>query len=137
MIAKRSNRCKVILTAAIIFAVSSAGLFNAEQAIGAPTPKNNDPKAPHTGRQKVKRKMLTANQALKLVESRKEVQDFFAQFRRPRQGATAESKPVIDVEKDGNNWNVHVYESLPDHTATFNWYSVDRFTGKVTPMIKE
>ncbi|MBN8662720.1 MAG: hypothetical protein J0M35_20295 [Candidatus Obscuribacter phosphatis] len=137
MIARRSNRCKVLLAAAIIFAASSAGLLNADQANGAPTSKNADKKAPHTGKQKVKRKMLTANQALKLVESRKEVQDFLAQFRRPRQGATAESKPVIDVERDGNIWNVHVYESLPDHTATFNWYSVDRLTGKITPMIKE
>ncbi|MCA0315132.1 MAG: hypothetical protein LCH63_15055 [Candidatus Melainabacteria bacterium] len=85
-------------------------------------------------KKKKRKKKLTANQALKLVESRKEVQEFFAQFSLPRQGATAESKPVIDVEKDGNKWNVHVYESLPDHTATFNWYSVDRYTGKVTPM---
>jgi hypothetical protein len=85
-------------------------------------------------KKKKRKKKLTANQALKLVESRKEVQEFFAQFSLPRQGATAESKPVIDVEKDGSKWNVHVYESLPDHTATFNWYSVDRYTGKVTPM---
>lgn len=85
-------------------------------------------------KKKKRKKKLTANQALKLVESRKEVQEFFAQFSLPREGATAESKPVIDVEKDGSKWNVHVYESLPDHTATFNWYSVDRYTGKVTPM---
>jgi uncharacterized protein YpmB len=101
---------------------------------------NKDIKTKSTGRppvkkkKKKKKKKLTANQALKLVESRKEVQEFFAQFSLPRQGATAESKPVIDVEKDGNKWNVHVYESLPDHTATYNWYSVDPYTGKVTPM---
>jgi len=85
-------------------------------------------------KKKKRKKKLTAKQALKLVEGRKEVQEFFAQFSLPREGATAESKPVIDVEKDGRKWNVHVYESLPDHTATFNWYSVDRYTGKVTPM---
>ncbi|OPZ85564.1 MAG: hypothetical protein BWY75_02393 [bacterium ADurb.Bin425] len=107
---------------------------------GLKTAGKTEIKTKSTGRPPVKKKKkkrkkkLTANQALKLVESRKEVQEFFAQFSLPREGATAESKPVIDVEKDGSKWNVHVYESLPDHTATFNWYSVDRYTGKVTPM---
>lgn len=30
-----------------------------------------------------------------------------------------------------NAWVVHVYEDLPDHTATFGWYNLDKDTGKV------
>lgn len=161
MIAKRFSLGKVLLAAAsILFTASAGSLANAapqssenasektEIKTDLKTAGNTDLKTAgkteiktkSTGRPPVKKKKkkrkkkLTANQALKLVESRKEVQEFFAQFSLPRQGATAESKPVIDVEKDGSKWNVHVYESLPDHTATFNWYSVDRYTGKVTPM---
>jgi len=29
---------------------------------------------------------------------------------------------------------VHVYEDLPDHTATFNWYEVNVKSGKVTKL---
>ncbi len=157
MIAKRFSLGKVLLAAAsILFTASAGSLANAapqssENAsektdlktagnTGLKTAGKTEIKTKSTGRPPVKKKKkkrkkkLTANQALKLVESRKEVQEFFAQFSLPREGATAESKPVIDVEKDGSKWNVHVYESLPDHTATFNWYSVDRYTGKVTPM---
>lgn len=157
MIAKRFSLGKVLLAAASILFTASAGSLanaapqsseNASEKTDLKTAGNTDLKTAgkteiktkSTGRPPVKKKKkkrkkkLTAKQALKLVEGRKEVQEFFAQFSLPREGATAESKPVIDVEKDGRKWNVHVYESLPDHTATFNWYSVDRYTGKVTPM---
>ena len=29
-----------------------------------------------------------------------------------------------------NAWVVHVYEDLPDHTATFNWYYVNNTQAK-------
>lgn len=37
--------------------------------------------------------------------------------------------------KDPNSWTVHVYESLPTHNATFNWYYVNKETGEITKMI--
>lgn len=78
--------------------------------------------------------LLTAAQAKKLVEERPEVKEWLALFKKPSAKAHPDSKPVIEVEKDGKNWNVHVFESLPDHTATFNWYSVDPATKKISPM---
>ncbi|MBK8224755.1 MAG: hypothetical protein IPK73_27420 [Candidatus Obscuribacter sp.] len=78
--------------------------------------------------------LLTAAQAKKLVEERPEVKEWLALFKKPSAKAHPDSKPVIEVEKDGKNWNVHVFEALPDHTATFNWYSVDPATKKISPM---
>lgn len=78
--------------------------------------------------------LLTAAQAKKLVEERPEVKEWLALFKKPSAKAHPDSKPIIEVEKDGKNWNVHVFEALPDHTATFNWYSVDPATKKISPM---
>ena len=78
--------------------------------------------------------LLTAAQAKKLVEERPEVKEWLALFKKPSAKAHLDSKPVIEVEEDGKNWNVHVFEALPDHTATFNWYSVDPATKKISPM---
>ena len=41
---------------------------------------------------------------------------------------------VYKVEVNGeeeNEFHVQVYEIKDDHTATFNWYSVDKITGEV------
>ncbi|MFD1174899.1 hypothetical protein ACFQ3W_01080 [Paenibacillus puldeungensis] len=70
---------------------------------------------------------VTAAQAMKLVD------DKYGPF-----------APVYTVEVDHETqttYTVHVYEAVIDdpatgvgHTATFNWYDVDKFTGKITPM---
>ena len=40
---------------------------------------------------------------------------------------------VIDHEdKETNSYLIHVYEVVDDHTATFNWYEVDKTTGEIT-----
>jgi len=39
----------------------------------------------------------------------------------------------VDHEED-NTYVIHVYEVTSGHTATFNWYMVDRTTGEVTAM---
>lgn len=33
---------------------------------------------------------------------------------------------------DGKKLVIHVYELLSDHTATFNWYDVDKVTRQIT-----
>ncbi|MBL8085546.1 MAG: hypothetical protein JNN26_23170 [Candidatus Obscuribacter sp.] len=91
-------------------------------------------KAKGTAKGATSQGLLTASQAKKLVEERPEVKEWLALFKKPSAKAHPDSKPVIEVEKDGKNWNVHVFESLPDHTATFNWYSVDPATKKISPM---
>jgi hypothetical protein len=48
--------------------------------------------------------------------------------------AEASADPDDDAnKKSGNkdNYAVHIFENLPDHTATFNWYSVNVKTGHV------
>lgn len=70
---------------------------------------------------------VNADQAVKLVN------DKYGPF-----------NPVYTVEVDHESqttYTVHVYEIVIDdpvtkegHTATFNWYDVDKYTGKITPM---
>jgi len=48
--------------------------------------------------------------------------------------------PNYGISVEGSNtsassWNVHVYEIVDDHTATYNWYYVDKNTGMITTEI--
>lgn len=38
---------------------------------------------------------------------------------------------VVVNGEENNSYLVQVYEVTNDHTATFNWYTVDKITGKV------
>ncbi len=40
----------------------------------------------------------------------------------------------LKYDHDSSNGKriIHVYKQLSDHTATFNWYDVDKVTGQVT-----
>ncbi len=38
---------------------------------------------------------------------------------------------VEQNEEDPNNYLIHVYEIVNDHTATFNWYLVNKSTGEI------
>ena len=43
---------------------------------------------------------------------------------------------LVDLESaddETNTYLIHVYEIKNGHTATFNWYTVDKKTGKITP----
>lgn len=121
-------------------APSTAGEKPTQAAAGEPSGKSNQA----TAKGKTSRAgsttgvksqtLLTADQAKKLVEARPEVKEWLTLFKKAGAKAHPDSKPVIEVEKDGKNWNVHVFEALPDHTATFNWYSVDPATKKISPM---
>jgi len=75
----------------------------------------------------------TEEQARELVAMKPEVAKYI------RQLASKKKKVHIDVSpEDDQSYSVHVYEIVDDgdgmsHTATFNWYKVDRSTGKVSP----
>ncbi len=40
------------------------------------------------------------------------------------------TKKIVDIDHyDGDNAVIHIYEIVNDHTATYDWYTVDRNTG--------
>lgn len=77
---------------------------------------------------------LSAKQAEDLVRSRKEVKEWLALFAKAKKDHRKVGTPKIEAERDGANWMVHVYEQMPDHTATVNWYTVDPKTSKISTM---
>ena len=69
---------------------------------------------------KPKRK-ISAEQAVALVKKRSDVKKFLALFPNGKSKKT-QGFPVVEAEELDNNWNVHVYEQMPDHTATMNLF---------------
>ncbi len=68
---------------------------------------------------------IDEEKARELVSSRPEVRQWLKISRKI-------AKPVVDVEDGGGGkWRVHLYDSFPDHVATFDWYSVDQTIGEV------
>ncbi|MEK7618603.1 MAG: hypothetical protein AAB410_05665 [Patescibacteria group bacterium] len=72
---------------------------------------------------------VSQSEAVEKVRMRTEVQKY--EFELARLG----SKAVIEAEDLGEDWNVHVFEIVSQagssHTATFNWYTVNKKTGEV------
>ena len=79
------------------------------------------------------KKKISAEQAVALVKKRADVKRFLALFPNGKSKST-QGFPVVEAEELDNNWNVHVYEQTPDHTATMNWFEVDSQTGVIKPM---
>lgn len=66
-------------------------------------------------------KKITTEQARMVVQNLPEVQEYLKNV--------PNGKVEVDNEQEGK-YNVHVYEVKNDHSATFNWYTVDIKTGK-------
>lgn len=64
---------------------------------------------------------VNREQALEKIKNRPEVQDYLNRI--------PNGRVEVDNELDGE-YNVHVYEIKDGHTATFNWYKVDKTTEK-------
>ena len=67
---------------------------------------------------------ITKEEAEKIVRELSEVKNLLAKY----------PKYIIDAEglnEEKGYWTVHVYVIVNDHTATFNWYYVGRYTGEV------
>jgi hypothetical protein len=77
---------------------------------------------------------LKEDKAIALVSKRKDVQAWKKNFNGPTGTSRLGGRVAFSIEgHKGEIYTVHVFEDLPDHTATFNWYEVDLSTGKVTP----
>jgi len=71
--------------------------------------------------------------AIEIVWRRPEVKKWLAQF--PKGTSKLGGHPSATADHDkGSVYSVHVYEDLPDHTATFNWYKVNVKTRTVSKM---
>jgi hypothetical protein len=76
--------------------------------------------------------VISENDAVKAVENLPQVKEWKKLFSNsdgtsPKTGG----KPVFAIDSTiDNSYFVHVYEDMPDHTATFGWYVVDKKTGK-------
>lgn len=79
---------------------------------------------------------LKEDRAIALVFKRKDVQDWKKNFNGPEGTSRLGGRIAVQVEgHKGDVYTVHVYEDLPDHTATFNWYEVNVRTGAITAQI--
>lgn len=83
--------------------------------------------------------LLTAEEALTLVQSQPAVQRWLSQFPNGlNTTSTVEPvgavEPVIEVDSQTPAaYRIHVYEIVNDtHTATMGWYTVDKKTGSIT-----
>lgn len=68
----------------------------------------------------------TEAQAIESIRALPAVADY--EKRLSEAGTTAH----IDAQSEEAQWIVQVYEVKDGHTATFNWYTVDKSTGKIT-----
>ena len=68
---------------------------------------------------------ISPDEALAKVRELTEVKDYLKRV--PNSKIDVES---ADEEK--NTYLIHVYEIKNGHTATFNWYNVDKKTGEIT-----
>lgn len=68
---------------------------------------------------------FSANDATGIVANLDEVKSYLSQV--------PNAKVELDhEEKETNSYIIHVYEIKNGHTATFNWYTIDKTTGKIT-----
>ncbi len=79
---------------------------------------------------------ITSAQAVAIIKKRSDVKAFLAQFPQGK-SMRLNGLAVVEAEADpnGRSWTVHVFEQLPDHTATMGWFSVDKKTGAVKVVI--
>jgi hypothetical protein len=69
--------------------------------------------------------------AIDLVWRRADVKSWLKLF--PKGTSKLGGHPAATADhSEGDLYSVHIYEDLPDHTATFNWYDVNVKNGKIT-----
>jgi hypothetical protein len=78
--------------------------------------------------------ILSENDALNIVANLPDVKQWLALFTGPNQTSpTTGGAPVIGIDSETTStYIVHAYESMSDHDATFNWYTVNKQTGSTT-----
>ena len=112
--------------------ILAAGIwpFFAFTANAGPAAKSAPHYAAHAAKHGVQQK-TKEDQAIDLVFKQPEVKAWLKQF--PGGKSKLGGAAAFTADHDGGDmYSVHVYEDLPDHTATFNWYDVNIKTGKST-----
>ena len=117
----------IILAAVLILAVTGLVLFKSKN-----TPVNNETlpvvndstKEISTSPQP-SAILISSEEAVEKVKSRKEIIDYLKRV----PSAIIQAQSTTDEE---DSYRIQVYEVKDGHTATFNWYSVDKKTGEIT-----
>ena len=78
--------------------------------------------ARYTSRPGLKSGTITREEAIAKIKIQPEVVDYLK--------IVPEAKIEADHE-DNNSYSIHVYEIKDGHTATFNWFTVDKTSGEV------
>jgi hypothetical protein len=72
-------------------------------------------------------KIVTSEEATQKVSQLPAVKEYLAKV--------PNGKVVLENENaDKTAWVIHVVELVNDHTATFNWYEVNKSTGEIKSM---
>jgi hypothetical protein len=88
-------------------------------------------KAKSTAKKSKAVKKTNEDLAIDFVWRRPEVKAWLKLFPHGTSKLGGHAAATADLDH-GEIYSVHVYEDLPDHTATFGWYDVNVKSGKVT-----
>lgn len=125
------NKNSFAFATAISFAVGLSSIAHAKD------PEKTKAERPATKTSKATKAppkvMLTKDGAVNAVMKLPEVKQFFTNVSKSKI-----AKPTIEMDRvEGDAYVVHVFEIVSDgpdssHTATQNWYHVNKYTGKIT-----
>lgn len=69
--------------------------------------------------------LISKDEAIAKIRSLPKVVEYFK----------AVPKAIIEIDSEENDsYSIHVYEIKDNHTATFNWFEVDKKTGSIKEM---
>ena len=117
----------IILAAVLILATIALVFLKSKNT----PPKNetlpaiNDSSKPKSSSPQPSAILISPEEAVEKVKSRKEIMAYLKRV----PNAIIQAQSTTDEE---NSYQIQVYEVKNGHTATFNWYNVDKRTGEIT-----
>ncbi|MBU4466777.1 hypothetical protein KKF47_01780, partial [Patescibacteria group bacterium] len=116
-----------IIITIIVLVIALVGVILAYQYYGL---------GPRIFKNEVINQEISEKEAIDLIHNLPEVKEWLALFTGP--GGTSPitgGRPAIEIDsKSAEEYTIHVYEALSDHTATFNWYSINLKTREIKPI---
>jgi len=113
----------VLLSGIIVFGAVMLFLYFSKNKVDTANQASQIPQA-------AVKQIISPNEALAKVRELAEVKSYLEQV--------PNAKVEVDsTDEETNTYLVHVYEIKNGHTATFNWYTVDKKTGKITPELQK
>ena len=109
---------RVLFSAVVIFMMVMAFLYFSKNRVDTANQASQIPQA-------AVKQTISPNEALAKVRELAEVKSYLVQIPNAR-------IEVDSTDEETNTYLVHVYEIKNGHTATFNWYTVDKKTGEIT-----